>query len=209
VFLSKENQTKACRPEPYIRVVLATRIMNVVSSNTCMICFGQESNTSLDDYIVKCNNKREIRDFVSPRPQAHPPQAPPPQGGPLWAGPFRGAGHCNELPDVIEVIQKWPINLGNKMLSHQRFVGVNMVTVPGEIQQKDWLELLRAGKYAEFLKIYFPMHGTFEIPVEEFGKLIVTDNHMNYEQASMINEEGTIVRTHHDSGTQDSCWVRS
>jgi len=125
----------------------------------------------------------------------------------LWAGPFRGAGHCNELPDVIEVIQKLPINLGNKMLSHQRFVGVNMVTVPGEIQQKDWLELLRAGKYAEFLKIYFPMHGTFEIPVEEFGKLIVTDNHMNYEQASMINEEGTIVRTHHDSGTQDSCWV--
>ena len=194
MFLSKENQTKACRPEPYIRVVLATRIMNVVSSNTCMICFGQESNTSLDDYIVKCNNKREIRDFVSPRPQAHPPHNPE---------------HCNELPDVIEVIQKLPINLGNKMLSHQRFVGVNMVTVPGEIQQKHWLELLRAGKYAEFLKIYFPMHGTFEIPVEEFGKLIVTDNHMNYEQASMINEEGTIVRTHHDSGTQDSCWVRS
>jgi len=154
-----------------------------------MICFGQESSTSLDVFVVKCNNKQEICDFISASSRSS------------WQ-------HlCNELPEVIEVIQKSPINLGNKMLSHQRFVGANMITVPGEIQQKDWLDLLRAGKHAEFLKISFPMHGTFEIPVEEFGKLFVTDNHMNYEQACMINEKGTIVRTHHDSGTQDSCWV--
>jgi len=121
-----------------------------------MICFGQESSTSLDAFVVKCNNKREIRDFISARSRSSRQH------------------QCNKLPDVIEVIQKLPINLGNKMLSHQRFVGVNMVTVLGEIQQKDWLDLLRAGKHAEFLKISFSMHGTFEIPVKEFGKLIVT-----------------------------------
>ena len=165
--------------------------MNVVSSNTCMICFGQESKTDLQAYIVKCNNKNEIRDFVS---------AP---------SRLSGLRQCNELPEVIEVIQKFPINLGNKMLSHQRFVGVNMVTVPGEIQQKDLLDFLRAGENAEFIKVSFAMDGIFDIPKEEFVKLIVTDNNMNYEQASMINEIGTIVRTHHDSGTQDSCWVHT
>jgi len=47
------------------------------------------------------------------------------------------------------------------------------------------------------------MHGTFDIPVKEFKKLIVTDNHKNYEQAGEINEEGTILRTvtPHDTGT--------
>jgi len=51
------------------------------------------------------------------------------------------------------------------------------------------------------------MHGSVNIPIAEFGKLVVTDNHMNYEQACMINEEDTIQRIHNDKGTQDSCWI--
>jgi len=157
--------------------------MNVLSSSTCMICLGRESNTTLEEYRTKCTDQ----DFVT-------------------ASKYRP---CIELPDVIEVMQKLDINLGHRLLSHKRFVGSNMVVVPGEIQQEDWLNLLRAGVHAEFVKISFPMHGTFDIPVNEFGKLVVTDNHMNYEQASVINDKGTIQRIHHDAGTQDGCWVHT
>jgi len=90
--------------------------VNVTYSNTCMICFGQESNPSFDEYAVKCRQTRAIRELISASP---------------WASGFR---HCTELPDVMEVVQKSPINLRSRMLSHQRFVGINMVTVPDEIQ---------------------------------------------------------------------------
>ena len=112
-----------------------------------------------------------------------------------------------EIPEIIEVIQKEPIDLGHGIMSHERYIGRNMVTVPGQIQQADWMNTLQAGANATHVLVLFPMHGSVDIPIAEFGKLVVTDNHMSYEQACMINEEDTIQRIHNDKGTQDSCWI--
>jgi len=114
---------------------------------------------------------------------------------------------CREIPYIIEVIQKQPVNLGHGILNHERYIRRNLVTVPGEIQQADWINTLRAGANATHVLVSFPMHETVNISIAEFGKLVVTDNHMNYEHVCMVNEEETIQRIHHDKGTQDSCWV--
>ena len=113
---------------------------------------------------------------------------------------------CKEIPDIIECIQKKPIDLGHGIMSHERYIGRNLVTVPGEIQKADWINMLRAGANATHVLVLFAIHESVNIPVAEFGKLTVTDNRMSYEQACMINEEETIQRIHNDKGTQDSCW---
>ena len=157
--------------------------MNVNSSNTCMVCFGKESEITLGEYMSKCIASPEISENIRQ--------------------PYCSV--CKEIPDIIEVIQKQPIDMGNGIMSHERYIGKNLVTVPGEIQQADWINMLRTG--GTHVLVSFTMHESVNIPVAEFGKLTVTDNHMSYEQACMINEEGTIQRIHHDKGTQDSCWV--
>lgn len=161
--------------------------MEVIPSNTCMICFGKESAMTLQEYLVKCKENPGICAFIK-------------QSSCLI---------CKDLPHIIEVVQREPINLADGVLSHERYMGRNLVTVPGEIQHADWLNTIRAGATASFVNVVFAMHGSFNIPSTEFGKLTVTDNHMNYEQACVVNQEGTIQRTHHDERTQDSCWVHT
>jgi len=150
-----------------------------------MICFGKESEITLEEYKSRCEASPEISKIISQL----------------------SCSVCREIPDIIEVIQKEPVDLGHSIMSHERYIGRNLVTVPGEIQQADWINMLRAGEHATHILVLFAMHESVNIPVAEFGKLTVTDNHMNYEQACMINEDETIQRIHHDKGTQDSCWI--
>jgi len=150
-----------------------------------MICFGKESEITLKEYMSKCKASPEISEIIR-QPSC---------------------SVCKEIPDIIEVIQKEPIDLGHGIMSHERYIGKNLVTVPEEIQQVDWINMLRAEANATQVLVSFAMHKSVNIPVAEFRKLTVTDNHMSYEQACMINEEETIQRIHHDKGTQDSCWI--
>jgi len=77
-----------------------------------MICFGKESKISLKEYVSICKASPEISKINKP-----------PCGG----------GPCKEIPEIIEVIQKEPIDLGHGIMSQQRYIGKNMVTVPGQI----------------------------------------------------------------------------